>query len=84
MFTLMTRIEPEKNMDRWYSVSVQPTLLDSVAVVCAWGRRHTGYQRVRVLLADSSETAEEIAAGVVVYCFGTSRPSLFTYIVTPL
>ena len=65
MLTLMTRIEPEKNMDRWYSVSVQPTLLEPWAVVCAWGRRHTGYQRVRVVLADSSETAEEIAAGVV-------------------
>jgi len=61
----LIRIEPEKNMNRWYSVCVQPTLLDPAAVICAWGRRHTSYQRLRVLPADSLETAEEMAAEVV-------------------
>jgi len=63
--TMLVRIEPEKNMNRWYSVSIQPTLLDPWAVVCAWGRWHTGYQRVRVLSAESPEAAEEMAAEVV-------------------
>ena len=62
----LIRIEPEKNMNRWYSVCVQPTLLDPVAVICAWGRRHTNYYRLRVLPADSQEAAEEMAAEVVV------------------
>ena len=26
--TLLVRVDPEKNANRWYSVSVQPTLLD--------------------------------------------------------
>jgi predicted DNA-binding WGR domain protein len=64
--TLLIRTEPEKNVNRWYSVCVQPTLLDSVAVVCAWGRRHTSYQRVRILPAESPEIAKEIAASIVV------------------
>ena len=37
MVTVLVRIEPEKKMDRWYSVTVQPTLLDPCAVICAWG-----------------------------------------------
>ncbi len=64
--TLLIRTEPEKNVNRWYSVCVQPTLLDSVAVVCAWGRRHTRYQRVRLLPAESPAAAKEIAANIVV------------------
>lgn len=61
----MVRIEPEKNMDRWYSVFVQPTLLDSVAVVCAWGNRRTNYLRMRVLPAESLEEATKLADDIV-------------------
>ncbi len=64
--TLLIRTEPEKNLNRWYSVCVQPTLLDFVAVVCAWGRRHTSYQRVRILPAESPEIAKEIAVSIVI------------------
>lgn len=65
MMALLVRIEPEMSMDRWYSVCVQPTLLDPVAVVCAWGNRRTNYLRTRVLPAASLEEATEIADDIV-------------------
>lgn len=43
----LSRIDPERRMDRRYSVAVQPTLLDPLAVVCVWGSRRGGYQRAR-------------------------------------
>ena len=65
MMALLIRIEPEMNMDRWYSVCVQPTLLDPVAVVCAWGNRRTNYLRTLVLPTDSSEKAMKLADYIV-------------------
>ena len=62
----LTRVVPEKNMDRWYSVSVQPTLLDPWAVICAWGSRRTNYLRIRVLPAETREAALIKADDVVV------------------
>ena len=38
---LFRRVDPALNMYRWYSLSVQPTLFDSCAVICAWGRMRT-------------------------------------------
>jgi predicted DNA-binding WGR domain protein len=52
MMTLLARTEPEMNMDRWYSVRVQSTLLEPWAVICAWGNRRTRYQREWVFLND--------------------------------
>ena len=34
----MRRIEPEKNMRRFYAMSIQPTLFGEWAVVRSWGR----------------------------------------------
>ena len=34
----LRRIEPEKNMARFYEISLQPTLFGDVAVVRHWGR----------------------------------------------
>ena len=61
----MVRIDPEKNMNRWYSVAVQPTLLDPWAVICSWGNRRTSYQRVRVLPAESYDTAAATAKEII-------------------
>jgi hypothetical protein len=57
MITL-TRVNLDRHMDRWYSVTVQPTLLDFVVVVCAWGSRRSRYQRLRVVPAPSAEAAQ--------------------------
>ena len=62
---LLTRVESEKNMNRWYSISVQPTLLDPLAVIYAWGNRRTNYQRVRVLPVESQKAAAGIVEDLV-------------------
>jgi predicted DNA-binding WGR domain protein len=63
--TTLTRVDPDRHMDRWYSVTVQPTLLDPVAVVCAWGSRRSRYQRLRVLPAPSAAAAQAQADRIV-------------------
>ena len=63
--SMLTRTEPENNMDRWYFVGIQPTLLEPWAVICAWGNRRTRYARMRSLSAESLEAAEEIADSIV-------------------
>ena len=65
MMSMLTRIEPENNMDRWYFVGIQPTLFEPWAVTCAWGNRRTRYARMRSLPAESLEAAEEIADAIV-------------------
>ena len=52
-------------MDRWYMVFVQASLLDPVAVICAWGNRRNSYQQLRVLPAASREEALQTAQGIV-------------------
>ena len=63
--TLLVRIDPEKNANRWYCVVVQPTLLDGCAVICLWGSRRTGYQRGRVIPAVSEQEAQALAEQIV-------------------
>jgi predicted DNA-binding WGR domain protein len=65
MHTILIRVDPERHMDRRYSVAIQPTLLDPVAVICVWGSRRSIYQRVRVLPASSVESAQETAERIV-------------------
>lgn len=61
----LIRLDPEKGMNRWYLVTVQPTLFDPVAVVCAWGSRVTAYQRLRCLPMPDREQAERRAREIV-------------------
>lgn len=61
----LTRIDPQKNMHRFYEVHVQSTLLDSHAVVCTWGSIKNQYHRVRMIQALSREEAEKIADQVI-------------------
>ncbi|NKJ36546.1 WGR domain-containing protein [Rhizobium sp. SG570] len=43
------RIEPEKNMARFYALAVQPTLFGEVSLVRSWGRIGThGQQKMHV------------------------------------
>lgn len=37
-FTLLTKIDPARNMRRYYCIGVQPTLLGDWCVVCRYGR----------------------------------------------
>lgn len=63
--TLLIKIDPEAHQNRWYLVLAQPSLLDSAAVITAWGSRQTGYQRMKILPAESPEAAEALAAKLV-------------------
>jgi predicted DNA-binding WGR domain protein len=65
MSATLIRVDPEKRMNRRYSVIVQPTLLDPVAVVCVWGSRRSNYQRVQVHPAATPEEAQETAEKIV-------------------
>ena len=62
---LLTRIEPDARMNRWYLVNVQPTLLDEIAVVCAWGSRETSFQQTRIIPVHSQVQAQNLAADIV-------------------
>lgn len=69
MNTTLIRVEPDKHMDRRYSIAIQATLLDPVAVVCVWGSRRSSYQRLQVHPAATPEealkTAEKIVRGKI-------------------
>lgn len=65
MNTTLIRVDLEKHMDRRYSVAIQPTLLDPVAVVCVWGSRRSSYQRLQVHPSASQEEAQEVAERIV-------------------
>lgn len=65
MPTLLKRIDPEENINRWYFVTVQPTLLDPIAVVTAWGSRENDYQQVKILATDSVAEAQALAEKIV-------------------
>ncbi len=52
----MRRIDPTRNMARFYEVSLQPSLFGTWAVVRRWGR--IGCQgRIRLELCDSADDA---------------------------
>ena len=63
--TTLIRVDLEKHMDRRYTVSVQPTLLDPVAVVCIWGSRRSSYQRLQVHDAATLEEGQMMAEKIV-------------------
>ena len=62
---VLKRVDPEESMNRFYTVTVQPTLLDPVAVVYAWGSRESSQQQVRVLPMASQVEAEALAEKMV-------------------
>ena len=61
----LIRIDPERRMNGRYSVAVQPTLLDPLAVVCIWGSRRSSYQRIQVHPAATQEEAQKVAEKIV-------------------
>jgi predicted DNA-binding WGR domain protein len=65
MYAILSRVDPEARVDRWYVCAVTKTLLDPVAVLCAWGSRHTAYQQTRVFAMPSRESAETRVRAIV-------------------
>ena len=65
MLTLLTRTDPDQHINRWYLVAIQPTLLDPMAVICAYGNRRNEWQRWRVLPMPDQAEAERVAEGII-------------------
>lgn len=42
----LVMINPEKHMYRWYSIGIQNTLVDGLAVVFGWGSRKVDFSAV--------------------------------------
>jgi len=56
--TVLFRIDPTRNMRRFYSVSVQPNLFGGHSLMRNWGRIGSGGQ-IRIELFDDDASATE-------------------------
>lgn len=56
MFTVLRKRDPQRNMARFYALSVQPNLFGSWSLIRQWGRIGRG-RRVKIELCDSLEEA---------------------------
>ena len=54
--TSLYRVEPSKNMNRYYTLSVQPNLFGGFSLLRNWGRIGTGGQ-IRVDFFDDEDAA---------------------------
>ena len=63
MASRMTRIEPSKNMARWYEIDVQPTLFGEYTVERHWGRIGAAGQSKTFWFSDE-DAADEMAKRV--------------------
>ncbi len=62
---VLVRHDPDKNINRWYAVGIQPTLFCHHAVLCGWGRRGSAYARWRILPAENRTQAGEMAQAIL-------------------
>lgn len=61
----MTRVDPQKNMARWYEIDVQPTLFGEFTVERHWGRIGATGQSKAFWFSDedaADEMAKKVAA----------------------
>ncbi len=59
----MTRVDPERNMARWYEIDLQPTLFGEFTVARHWGRIGTAGQS-KTFWFDDETTADQAAKSV--------------------
>ena len=65
MYAFLIRVDSEENMNRWYLVFIQATLLEPIAVMCMWGSRDTAYQQTKVTPVATLQEAEILAEKIV-------------------
>ena len=65
MYVFLTRRDPKEHINRWYSVCVQPTLLDPLAVITAWGSRENEFQQMHICPVTTPEEAVQMAEKIV-------------------
>ena len=56
----LIKVDPGKHMYRWYSVGIQGTLVDGIAVIYGWGSLKSPFQKWRTIPARSQEEAESM------------------------
>lgn len=61
----LIKLDPEKHMYRWYSVGIQSTLLDGIAVIYGWGSLKSSFQQWRTIKARSIGEAKMCAEKMV-------------------
>ena len=55
---LLTKIDPEQNMARFYALDVQPTLFGEYVLLKEWGRIGSGGQQRRFYFASEDEATK--------------------------
>jgi hypothetical protein len=58
----LVKVEPGKHMYRWYSIGIQDTLVDGIAVIYGWGSLKSPFQQWRTIQVQSQEEGEKIVA----------------------
>lgn len=61
----LIKIDPERHMYRWYSVGIQSTLVDGIAIVYGWGSLKSAFQQWRTVPVNSQTEAEKIVSKIV-------------------
>ena len=61
----LIKIDPERHMYRWYSVGIQCTLVDGIAVIYGWGSLKSSFQQWRTIRMASMEEAKRYAEKMV-------------------
>jgi predicted DNA-binding WGR domain protein len=58
---LLHRIDPSRNMARFYALAIQPTLFGEISLLRAWGRIGTRGRRLVETYTDSEAAAAAFA-----------------------
>jgi predicted DNA-binding WGR domain protein len=61
----LVRVDSKKHMYRWYSVGIQTSLVDDIAVVIGWGSLKSTYQSWRVRKVASLEDAQDLVERLI-------------------
>jgi len=56
----LIKVDPGKHMYRWYSVGIQGTLVDGIAVIYGWGSLKSAFQQWRTVRVDTLGEGEKI------------------------
>jgi predicted DNA-binding WGR domain protein len=62
---MLIKIDPGKHMYRWYTVEIQETLVDGIAVIYGWGSLKSTFQQWRTVPVNSQKEAEKIVGNLV-------------------
>ena len=62
----LIKVDPGKHMYRWYSVGIQGTLVDGIAVIYGWGSLKSSFQQWRTHQVQNLEEANTMKDHILV------------------